>query len=514
MKQPLSRRDFLKLLSVLPPAFLAAPFIQEPAAPLNNTGAKNIIVIVFDALSARNVSLYGYPRRTMPNLERISERATVYHQHFAGGNFTTPGVASLLTGTYPWTHRAVGPGTTIVADRAKYNLFHAFEGYYRLAYSHNNFVNALLRQIRADVDEIKPQKDLFVRNPLAFDRLFPWDTDIASVAWQRAVKKGESGYAYSLFLSEIYGKLAQGQMRDLRALFPRGITRIGEDDYFLLEEAIDWVVSRVTRTPQPFIGYFHFLPPHRPYCPRREYFGAFDNDSIGYWLDKPKHIFNQNANDNPVSLKYQATQRRWYDEFILYADAELGRLYDALQASGILENTWVIFTSDHGEMFERGIFGHRTPALFQPVVHIPLVILQPGQRQRRDIYTSTSAVDLLPTLLHLTGQPIPDWTEGQVLPPFAEPVPGRNVYAVEAKYSDPHKPLRPVSAMLVKENYKLTYYAGYEVLGNSGTRFELYDLQADPEELTDLYPQQPAIAARLQGELLESLQRADQPYQT
>jgi arylsulfatase A-like enzyme len=164
-------------------------------------------------------------------------------------------------------------------------------------------------------------------------------------------------------------------------------------------------------------------------------------------------------------------------------------------------------------MFERGIFGHRTPALFQPIVHIPLVILQPGQQERSDIHMSTSAVDLLPTLLHVTGQPLPTWTEGQILPPFADPIPDRNIYAVEAKYSDPHKPLNPVSVMLVKENYKLTCYAGYEVLGAAGNRFELYDLETDPEELNDLYLKQPAIAARLQQELLEALQQANQPYQ-
>lgn len=513
MKRSLSRREVLKLFAALPAGVILPRLIQSSDFSLQSQLPQNVIIVVFDALSAKNISLYGYPRRTMPNLERIAERGIVYHNHYAGGNFTTPGVASLLTGTYPWTHRAIGLGTTIIKAKAQHNLFHAFAGYYRLAYSHNNFVNSLLRQIRDDVDYIKRQKDLFVSNPLAFDRLFPLDNDIASVAWERSVKKGADGYSYSLFLSEIYEKYAQRQMRDLRDLFPRGITRIGEDDYFLLEQAIDWVSLQVSRATRPFIGYFHFLPPHRPYCPRREYVGAFDNDTVGSF-EKPKHIFNQSGNENPISLKYQANQRKWYDEFILYADAELGRLYNSLQANGVLENTWFIFTSDHGEMFERGIFGHRTPALFQPVVHIPLVIVPPGQRERRDVYPSTSAVDLLPTLLHITGQPPAEWTEGRILPPFAEPSPERSVYAVEAKYSNPVAPLSPASVMLVKGKYKLTYYFDYEQLRPDASLFELYDLEGDPEELRDLKASEPRVFNWLKEELLEKLWAADLPYRS
>ncbi|MBK9781637.1 MAG: sulfatase-like hydrolase/transferase [Anaerolineales bacterium] len=68
---------------------------------------KNVLIIVFDAMSAYNLSLYGYDRETTPNLARLSKRATVFHNHFAGGNFTTPGTASILTGSLPWTHRAI-----------------------------------------------------------------------------------------------------------------------------------------------------------------------------------------------------------------------------------------------------------------------------------------------------------------------------------------------------------------------------------------------------------------------
>ena len=66
----------------------------------------NIIVILFDAMSARNLSLYGYPRETTPFLDKFAARSTVYHRHYSGGNFTTPGTASMLTGMFQWKHRA------------------------------------------------------------------------------------------------------------------------------------------------------------------------------------------------------------------------------------------------------------------------------------------------------------------------------------------------------------------------------------------------------------------------
>ena len=120
-----------------------------------------------------------------------------------------------------------------------------------------------------------------------------------------------------------------------------------------------------------------------------------------------------------VSSDVLAHQRRMYDEFVSYVDAEFGRLFAKFEENGTLDNTIVILTSDHGEMFERGILGHGTFGLYDPVIHIPLMIWRPGQTQRVDVFERTSAVDVLPTLLHVTGQPIPDLVEGAILPTFS-----------------------------------------------------------------------------------------------
>src|SRR6266508_3062077 len=107
----ISRRDFLKSVSLYVMGLLGLS-IQPGLKRLNDVAGDtpNVIILVFDTLSARHLSLYGYSRLTSPNLTRFADRAIVYHRHYAAGNFTSPGTASLLTGTYPWTHRAFQQG--------------------------------------------------------------------------------------------------------------------------------------------------------------------------------------------------------------------------------------------------------------------------------------------------------------------------------------------------------------------------------------------------------------------
>jgi arylsulfatase A-like enzyme len=158
------------------------------------------------------------------------------------------------------------------------------------------------------------------------------------------------------------------------------------------------------------------------------------------------------------------------------------------------------------------MYGHKTPLLYEPVIRIPLMILAPGQQARQDVYTPTSAVDVLPTLAHITGQPIPDWTEGRVLPPFVDPSPERSLYSVEASDSPEDGPLGPASVMMMKGKYKLTCYFGYKELTGVGPLFELYDLENDPLELHDLYREDSSIARELRDEILEKIREVDQPY--
>ena len=148
MKKEITRRDFLKLSGALP-IYLAAPSFSNSLSPKKQMEIAKNVIVVCDAFSALDISLYGYQRETTPNLARLAERAIVYHNHYAGGNFTAPGTASLLSGMLPWKHRAFIHYGKVEEVFIKDNIFPAFDNYYRIAYSHNPLANNFLVSLKS-----------------------------------------------------------------------------------------------------------------------------------------------------------------------------------------------------------------------------------------------------------------------------------------------------------------------------------------------------------------------------
>jgi arylsulfatase A-like enzyme len=503
MKSKLNRRDFLKLAGLLPLSLAAPRFLQPPS------NQKNVLVVIFDAFSAYNASLYGYERETTPNIARLAERAIVYNKHYAASNYTTTGTASLLSGTLLWTHRAFHYNSVVAAAVETHNIYNAFPGYHRIGYTHNILVNTLLRQFKSDMEEWIPREQLLLGSYGKFiQTLFGKDEDIASIGWARNIKVNEAGYAYSLLLSRLYEPLQESIVKSVSARFPLGIPSISKDDRFVLEDAIDYLGERLPKIPQPFMGYFHFLPPHDPYRTPLEFFGRFKKDGF---TRAPKPLGPLDKKKEHLDLLRDRTA---YDEFILYADKEFGRFYEYLESAGILENTILVLTSDHGELHERGISGHSTDVLYEPLLRVPLLIFEPGRKTRLDINTPTSAIDLLPTLTQLAGLPIPDWNEGVVLPPFnSDPVdPERGIYAIRSFYTKWNAPINNFfSIALIKERYKLHYYFGYAKL-QGGELIHLFDVEADPEELVDLAETHKDVADQMLAEIKAQLAEVNQPY--
>ncbi len=507
-----TRRDFLKLAGLFSLGLsLRAPFFFQPGNPQEDAGSgPNILVLVFDAFSGHNLSLHGYPRVTTPNIDRLAERATVFHRHVSCGNYTVPGTASLLSGQIPWSHRAFQfKAVPDLPDFSQKNIFKLFPGYDRLAYTHNPLADLILEQYFADIDSLLPYNHLYLNQDLLPSTVFRKDQDTATLSWLRTMK-AEAGEHYSLFLSPLYKAYIRGQYENLEQDFPRGLPNLFEDNFYLLEDAIDYVLETLPQSNAPFFGYFHLYPPHAPYNTRREFFDAFLDDGF-LPPEKPPHALDGEHKEKKVLKERQA-----YDEFILYADEQFGRMYESLEASGMLENTWLVLTSDHGEMFERGVIGHGTPLLSQPVIQVPLLIFGPGQTERQDVYEYTSSADLLPTLLHLAGRPehIPAWTDGEVLPPYRpRPAGGsRDIFAVQSPIAVPRHTMWIASTTIIRDPYKLIYYYGYPTIEDRGELIELYNLAEDPEEMVDLYAAEPEIAAELLGELRRRIEEADRDY--
>jgi len=503
MVSKLSRRDFLKLTSLLPLVHLAGKL--NTFQPASGDEPPNVIVILYDTLAALHLSLYGYRRRTSPNLERFAEHANVYHSHYSAANFTTPSTASLFTGTYPWTHRAYNINGLVRHSVAENNIFRLLgDTYNNLAYAQNTFADMLLYQFDAAIDQHEPMDSFALTSSVFYNKLF--DNDGAAALqgvdrflFRRAEKHG------SLFLSLLNDlnvllrdKLLTEQLSESH---PTGLPRlVSTFMYFINAEVTDGLMSWLSNLQTPAFVYLHMMPPHAPYRPTKDFYGMFAD---GWAPPKQKeHPLSSN-----IPYRRNKELRQTYDEYIANMDHEFGRLLDFMEASGLLENSYVILTSDHGEMFNRGVHAHSTPLLYQPLLRIPLVISSPGQYKRLDIHTPTSNIDLLPTLLNISGLPIPEICEGQLLPGLGGgEVSGRPIFAVEAKTNAAHAPLTEATIALVKDQFKLIYYIGYKDYDN---RYELYDLEDDPNEIRDLYPEHP-MAGTLREELVDKLAEVNQ----
>jgi len=507
MNNKISRREFLKLSSSLPLAYYSS---QINNRNLHMEDKKeNILIIVFDAWSSFNIPIFGYPRNTTPALTTLAERGIAYHNHISESNYTTPGVTSLLTSMHTWQHRAFHLGTP-ARHILRNNIFNAFDDdYFRIAYSHNPQAARILQKFNKDLDFILPMDELFLVDDW-IERIFKNDYDVAALSTNVAyVQKVDQN---SLFFSRIFDKFIRQRREErfkaLNEQFPRGIPSRGKTNYFLLEDGIDWLIDNLNKQPKPYLAYFHFLPPHAKYTTRREFFHAFENDSYTP-IKKPQHFLGQQKTEEDLF-----GSRLRYDEYILYVDAEFRRLFDYMDQSGSLENTWVVLTSDHGEMFERGIRGHSSALLYDPVVEVPLVIFEPGTTTRRYIHQRTSSLDLLPTLLHVTGHQIPNWSKGEILPPFGEGNLNvqRSIYTIYARDNHQNKPIDNASIALYRGSYKLISYFGYPELPQNETLFELYNLDNDPEELVDLYSSNPGIAKGMIEEVKEKIEEFNKPY--
>ena len=204
-----------------------------------------------------------------------------------------------------------------------------------------------------------------------------------------------------------------------------------------------------------------------------------------------------------------AKRRRLYDQYLASWDQAAGKLFDFLKTSGLRDNSYIFITADHGEIFERGELGHFTPLIYDPLIHIPLLVSQPGQKARQDVFASTSNVDILPTIARLANIAPPGWVEGNLLPRLGGAEnPDRSVFVIDAKEDSSFGPLTRFTASISRDGFRLVDYQYREYTG-----FELYNLVEDPEELKNLYGANPAILRSLKDELLQKLADVNRPYQ-
>ena len=503
-----SRRDFLKLTSLIPLSWVVQPLVKL-GAQSTNSKKPHVILLVFDAWSASHIQFYGYFRNTMPFLESFAEKTAVYHNHYSAGTFTVPGTASLMTGMYPWSHRAFQLGAgDIIHSQVENQIFALLSNTHStIGFAHNRFADLLLSQVERYLDVHIPSSSFNVEHSFVYTSpLFSRDERVAYTSFEDNIFQSADGTNSSLFLGSFYRLwVLYNKLRETKQYgnnYPDGLPETPE--LFRLEDLVNGAIKILGELKEPTFTYLHFYPPHDLYRPSSEFINKF-NDG---WkpVEKPIHPLAIDKND----INSLNATRLIYDQYMASWDKEVSRLFNFLKTSSLLDNSYVIITSDHGELFERGEIGHWTPLIFDPLIHVPLLISTPGQKERRDIYDFTSSVDILPTLAHLTGNSFPAWTEGRLLPMYGDSVdPSRSIFTVDAKNNASFAPLTKTSISLTKNQTRLTYYK----YPKYGELFEFYNLAEDPDELHNLYPSRPENAIKMQEELLQKLSEVNKPFE-
>ncbi len=409
----------------------------SPAGP-------SVVLVVIDTLRADHLGAYGYERRTSPAIDARARQGAVFERAFSTAPWTLPSVGSMLTGQLPTRH---GAGI-VVHDVSEF----------------------------PDREQLQ---ELVRRGELLFYAL---ETSLPTLA--EVFQEG--GYATAAIVNNSF--LAPGF----------GVAR-GFDHYDFAEQpplerpaniavdlAIDWLGEhREQRVGQPFFLMLHLIDPHMPYAAPEPFRGKFVDP---YAADLPAVLtasemyelrdrLSDDRDDPALSL---AIQLAIYDEEIAFADHELERFFDALDASGLGEDTIVAITSDHGEeFFDHGKFEHGH-SVYNELVRIPLIVWGPGVVSGR-YEAPVSLVDLMPTLLDAGGLSTPEGLAGESLwsllnggarPVESLPVPfDRLLFIERTLYGDEKKSVIswPWKALInVPDDYQ-----------------ELYQLERDPGELVN-----------------------------
>ncbi len=344
------------------------------ALPAPATSARNVVVIVWDTVRAFNLSLYGYPRDTTPNLVRWARRGVTYKHALSPAPWTFPAHASFFTGQWPlrlnsqWKFKLDTAYPTVAE-------YLATRGYQTAGFAANT--NCCSYET-------------------GLSRGFAHFEDYSLTPWSLIGRTVPGNWVLTNILSrgDFYNKkwigLQSRGAREINAAF------------------LNWLSRR--RSDRPFFAYLNYFDAHEPHVPpagHERRFGARPKTraDFQYLLDYV---------GAPKGSAYQQSilmARDCYDDCIAFLDEQLGGLLDKLQSQGLLDNTEVIITSDHGEGFgDHGFYGHNYSVNLDEI-NVPLVILSPGAPAAQLVNSPVSLRDLPATVVDRldlsAGSPFP-----------------------------------------------------------------------------------------------------------
>ncbi|MBU5636066.1 sulfatase [Geomonas sp. Red69] len=489
---------------VLVVRFTAVSLFAGPAAPVTapSTHKQNIILITFDALSASDMSLYGYSRDTTPNINTFARTAFVFDRMFSNSNHTSPSICSILTSNYPAQHKVYNNFMVLTEEARRDNLSAILKknGYTTAAVVANPAAHPWHNRTYADFSYVAPVP--YISNYVSgrcYNTLTPillkLDSNINN--WFYSMKGVVVYYAFKYFLNYIViDPPLPAEWHDFFMVGNKDWnTQVMNPPEKTFEEASRFLDQKKDG---PFFLWVHVFTPHAPYLPPEKFKYHFLAQKIFDTATSQYSIYGR-CYDPKDQLRIDSLRAR-YDELILYTDNEFGRFIKKLEKDGYLENTAVFVSADHGEIFEKGEQSHGGDRLNQPLIHIPLVVRLPGQKNAVRIEQNVQQVDLAPTILAAAGIPATANMQGKS---FLELLRGgqrqeQRVFSMNLEQNYQKAVVKLGTVSVVEGKYKY-------VCSLNTPKEELYNLARDPEENDNLVKKDPARAAKLKAVIFNEL---------
>jgi arylsulfatase A-like enzyme len=463
--------------------FWGTPTIRFRGAPLPKTGPaatalggapppRGVIFLMCDTLRRDHLGLYGYSRETAPHLKSLAEQGTVFLDNISQATWTKASTPSLMTSLYPFSTQVQGTPDRLSAAATTIAEVFRGAGYTTVSFSSTGFTGRM-SNLHQGFEELH---------------------ESSSIDEPRYRSKTAREY---------------------------------------VDRAIGWIEDHPD---MPFFMYLHVFDPHHQYEPRPPYTAAFEDPALREEHEKEREASRKFIHQemrgrglpNPEELKKASIdagkwvnyEMGWYDGSILGMDAELGRLLERLRALGIEKDTLLVFFGDHGEGFgEHGSMWHGYTG-YGEMSGVPMIFYRAGVIPAGlKISETVRNLDLMPTVLDLSGLPIPEKIQGQSLVPLiaaarqaAQGGAQGSVDEIAAKLGwTPQPAVTEKSDDPQGENPKgLLSYAiidgGWKLVHNvkspdNRPEFELYHHAEDPLDLNNVLDQNAGVAENLKAKL-------------
>jgi len=357
---------------------------REQARPLPPTGSPNVLLVVLDTVAAGHLGLHGYPRPTSTTLVELAERAIRFDSARSASSWTLPSHATMFTGR--WLHElSVGWLTPLDETYPTLGEFLGARGYATAGFVANYAYCARDSGLARGFTRYR-------------DFIFPELTCFKMAALVNRVLAGIQ--SIEDFLED---QLKFSRFRPYLKYLWWLLDTDRKGAAVINREFVDWLSGR-GQPERPFFAFLNYFDAHYPYqlTPGRMHrFGAVaiddsKRDLIQNWGELDKSVLS------PQEIEFAVNA---YDECIADLDEQLGMLFDELERRGVLERTWLIIASDHGESFgeHTGVFCHGT-SLYQTELHVPLMIIPPEPiATRQTVSEPVSLRDLAATIVDVAG---------------------------------------------------------------------------------------------------------------